>query len=58
MSYIKSLSFTTSLGRKYRIVRTDYGESKSVYSAIDTVENQEGKKKQMLRRETLKLFRS
>lgn len=58
MSSISSRFFTTSKGRKYEIIATEYGKDKNVLSAIDTVKNQEGKKKRMTRSQTLKLIRS
>lgn len=58
MSSISSCYFTTSKGRKYTIVKTEYGKDKKVLSAIDTIKNQEGKKKRMTRSQTLKLIRS
>lgn len=58
MSSISSRFFTTSKGRTYEIIATEYGKDKNVLSAIDTVKNQEGKKKRMTRSQTLKLIRS
>jgi len=58
MSSLKSCHFTTSKGRAYTIVKTEYGKDAKVLSAIDTVVNQEGIRKTMSRSETLKLIKS
>jgi len=58
MSSLRSCYFTTSKGRTYTIVKTEYGKTSDVLSAIDTVVNQEGIRKTMSRSETLKLIKS
>lgn len=58
MASISSCHFTTSKGRSYTIVMTEYGAKENHMFAIDTVVNQEGRRKTMSRSETLKLIRS
>ena len=58
MNSLKSCHFTTSKARSYTIVKTVYGKDKEVLSAIDTVVNQDGIRKEMKRSETLKLIKS
>lgn len=60
MSYgsIASCYFKTKNGREYTIVKTEYGNGKDVMNAIDTLINQEGKRKKMRRAKTLKLIKS
>lgn len=58
MASIQRCYFTTSKGRSYTIVKTEYGKGENHMFAMDTVVNQEGKRKTMSRAETLKLIRS
>lgn len=55
---ISSCHFTTSHNRNYVIVQTEYGKSRSVLDAIDTIKNPEGRYKKMRRPETIKLINS
>lgn len=58
MTYIKNRQFKTSNGNEYEIVITEYGLTKEVSSAIDTVRNSEGIKQKMNRNKTLKFIAS
>ena len=58
MSSLKSCYFTTSKGRSYTIVKTEKGKTDKCIDSIDTIVNQEGKRKKMNRSETLKLIKS
>lgn len=58
MSYLKSRFFKTSNGNEYEVIRTEYGNSKEVLSAVDTIRNSKGITKKMTRKKTLEFIKS
>lgn len=58
MSYLKSRFFTTSNGNEYEVIQTEYGNSKEVLSAVNTIRNSKGITKKMIRSKTLQFIKS